>query len=316
MVSVHGRPATPSAARSAQIASGERPRRNLVGDPFPQRPGRLQAAAPRPATLALGAALRRRRPVAATTAAARHLTGDRRRRSVHPPGDSRPTCLRILDQRAVDLLAFVQLQRCAWACWYLHRSVLVLAPVIMTGTVHRSMEPGPPCSWMFATSDTGGAQPAPPRNRSASTSTGPHCNFPRVSSTTSLSTNLPTSGKPTHSPDFWGNCEPPHARLRTPQDQPRRHRQEHLARRRLLNPRGRQYSSRWTPREAVQPNRVDSRHIPAPCEGCSAGCGLLRRLGFQQAVTVPRRVWPGLPALRKLAGCDGGEGVVQSGLPA
>ena len=26
------------------------------------------------------------------------------------------------------------------ACWYLHRLVLVLAPVIMTGTVHRPME--------------------------------------------------------------------------------------------------------------------------------------------------------------------------------
>ena len=108
---------------------GGAPQAQLVGDPFPQRPGRPQAAAPRPATLALGAALRRRRPVAATTAAARHLTGHRRRRSVHPPGDSRPTCLRILDQRAVDLLAFVQLQRCAWhagtsigrcLCW--HRS--------------------------------------------------------------------------------------------------------------------------------------------------------------------------------------------------
>ena len=56
---------------------GGAPQAQLVGDPIPQRPGHLEAAAPRPRStpLPLGAALRRRRPVAPTTAAARQPHG-------------------------------------------------------------------------------------------------------------------------------------------------------------------------------------------------------------------------------------------------
>ena len=119
---------------------GGTPPAQLGADAVPQRPRRLQAAPPRPSPRHLGAPLRRRRPVALTAAPGVDLPSHRRGMSTHPTADGGPTRLQILDQRAEDLLAFVQLQRWRLACWYLHRLVLVLAPVIMTGTVHRPME--------------------------------------------------------------------------------------------------------------------------------------------------------------------------------
>ena len=108
---------------------GGTPPAQLGADAVPQRPRRLQAAPPRPSPRHLGAPLRRRRPVALTAAPGVDLPGHRRGMSTHPTADGGPTRLRILDQRAEDLLAFVQLQRCAWhagtsigwcLCW--HRS--------------------------------------------------------------------------------------------------------------------------------------------------------------------------------------------------
>ena len=117
-----------------------------------------QAAVRRP----LGAPLRRRRPAAATTTPTGDRTGDRRRVTAHPAGVRRPTRHRVSHQRAADLVALVQRRRCA-----LHRSVLLLAPVIMTGTVHRPMELavpvgsplrpcGQPCRWIGAAGSTAG----------------------------------------------------------------------------------------------------------------------------------------------------------------
>ena len=108
---------------------GGAPQAQLPADPIPQRPRHRQAAPPRPSPRHLGAPLRRRRPVALTAAPGVDLPGHRRGTSTHPTADGGPTRLRILDQRAEDLLAFVQLQRCAWhagtsigwcLCW--HRS--------------------------------------------------------------------------------------------------------------------------------------------------------------------------------------------------
>ena len=140
MVSVHGACATPSATRSARIASGERPRAQLPADPIPQRPRHRQAPRATSSPLPVGAPLRRRRAITPTAATSGNLTGDRRtdggpRGDRSPPNPSSdPQLERRRSPRAHTTPAVRP------ACWYLHRSVLVLAPVIMTGTVHRPME--------------------------------------------------------------------------------------------------------------------------------------------------------------------------------
>ena len=137
MVSTQGRPGASSATRSDQIATGDRPRRNSVAiwsrsaprTAKRRRRGRRAAA---PTLVRSGHDHPRGRPPGQSS------TGDDPPGGRPPPNSpsgqpsARGRSPRVRATPAVRL-----------ACWYLHRSALEFAPVIMTGTMHRPMELAP-----------------------------------------------------------------------------------------------------------------------------------------------------------------------------
>lgn len=126
----------PSAQRSAQTASGERPSLSSLmtrSCSAPRSPRCAPVVGFEPPLLAA------RLSLAGSGHGRRYgpLLG-RWPVSADPTGQLDPRHLRFLDQPAADLLVFVQRRP---RVWHLQRSVADLSPIIMTETVHRPLDP-------------------------------------------------------------------------------------------------------------------------------------------------------------------------------
>ncbi len=117
------------------------PLAQLRGDALTQLHRHRREPIPATPSCSLSSAFCTRWAVLRRAAVALDLAGHGRGMTVDPPDDRPPRRLSVLGQREGDLLAFGQRQRRAWHPVVSNGRSRSTAPVIMTGTVHRPLEP-------------------------------------------------------------------------------------------------------------------------------------------------------------------------------